>query len=234
MARELGHVFSQVSIDLATSSGTIACRMATDHVASIVDASVYRVLAETDALVCLAGCAAEEAWFHHILVEHDDLSRARALLERIESNPRVLDAWIAYLRQRATMILTAPSVWQVVDALADALQQVPVWDGPAIDRLEAMPAIERATRYCGEVPQPLPGTPPAMMRDLGDELTISPAALATLEAVGVTTIWHLIHCSAFDLTSLRFLGQKTMDKINQQLAARGWSIGMTVVPEEES
>jgi DNA-directed RNA polymerase alpha subunit len=56
--------------------------------------------------------------------------------------------------------------------------------------------------------------------------------LATLEAVGVTTIWHLIHCPEFDLTSLKFVGKKTMEKINQQLAQRGWSIGMTVVTEE--
>jgi hypothetical protein len=231
MARELGLQYGTISVDLEAKTGSAEWRRTSAAVVDI-DGLTYRSLVELDALMLLAGHAAEIVWFQQALVEHDDMPAARALLATVEKNTYVLDAWVVYLTWRARVILANPVVWDIVSALGDAMLRVPTWDGPKIDQLVQMDLLDRSTRF-GDVPQPLPGTPPAMMRDLRDELRISPAAVESLEHVGVTTVWHLLHCNEDDLRGIKYVGRRTLQKIAAQLAERGWSIGMDIPVEEQ-
>jgi hypothetical protein len=232
MAREMGLVFESITVEPTTKSGTVVWKRATAHVAAIVDVAIYRTLVETDALVLLAGRAAEIVALGEPLADHDDVAEARGVLATLESADSVLTAWTTYLMERARAILRVQSIWTLVAGLADALLRVPHWSAADVDRLASMPPFDRSTRSFGDVPQPLPGTPPELLRPLDEELTISPAALETLEAVGIRTVWHLIHSSEYDLTGLRHVGPRTIEKIKAQLAARGWVMGMDFLPEE--
>jgi hypothetical protein len=209
--------------------GRVSYQTATGHVALLPsDDSMFRYLAEQDVLVLMGGAAAESVYkvFDGKAAHYaQDETRARRLLRLVEPNQGVVDEWLRYLERRARAILSEEHNWTCVRKLAGALLEREKWTADDLYELYTLP-LTVDTRWSPPTPQATPGVALDMLIDIRDVADIPPRAIASLEATGIQTVWHIAHRTEKQLLSLRNIGRKTIQQINAALAPNGWSIGM--------
>lgn len=214
----------------------------------------HRPLIETDALILLAGRAAECERTLGSPLSHASLDRqnARALLATLEDSEEVVMGWMRYLLVRAQSMLQRE--WPFVHAVAHALMKDEELDGAAVaqviadcrrldrpnvriliyeDALEAisdLPSSHCAPPAAEVVPFPLDRAaafrPPAD-RAIADSMQLSPRARRCLEKAGITTLVQLARHTICALASLPGLGPATLDEITGEANRVGMTLAVS-------
>src|SRR5262245_7089478 len=218
----------------------------------------HRPIVETDALILLAGRAAECERTLGSPLSHASLDRqnARALLGMLEDSEEVVSNWMRYLLVRAQSRLQQE--WPLVHAVAHALLEREELDGAAIIRVLAearrrLASSERANVriliYEGAlesmiaVPQPechvteaniLPfpadrAAAASVSRLIGEVMHLSARARNCLARAGLATLAAPARRTVSDLVNIHGLGTTTLEEIMAEVNRLG--IAMAVAPQ---
>jgi hypothetical protein len=211
----------------------------------------HRSIIETDALILLAGRAAECERTLGSPLSHASLDRqnARALLGSLEDSEEVVSNWLRYLLVRAQSLLQRE--WPLVHGVAHALLKDEELDGAAIARVLAetrarLAASERsnvrvliyedalesirpvADSRCADV-VPFPTERAAAMhfdhRSI-DAMQLSARARKCLERGGIATLGDLARSTICGLASLRGIGPSTLDEITSEANRLGMTLAV--------
>jgi len=212
----------------------------------------HRPIIETDALILLAGRAAECERTLGSPLSHASLDRqnARALLGSLEDSEEVVSNWLRYLLVRAQSLLQGE--WPLVHGLAHALMKDEELDGTQITRVLAetrarLAASERSNvrvliyedalesiravpeSRCADVVR-FPTERAAAMhfdhRSVGEAMQLSARARKALERGGIATLGDLARRTICGLASLRGVGPSTLDEITAEANRLGMTLAV--------
>jgi hypothetical protein len=207
----------------------------------------HRVIIETDALILLAGRAAECERTLGSPLSHASLDRqnARALLGSLEDSEEVVSNWLRYLLVRAQSLLQRE--WPLVHGVAHALLKDEELDGDAIARVLAetrarLAASERsnvrvliyedaleairpvAESHCADVVRfPVERAAAASFATI-DVMKLSGRARKALARGGITTLADLARRTVCGLAAIPGLGPSTLDEIMAEVNRLGMTL----------
>jgi Bacterial RNA polymerase, alpha chain C terminal domain len=233
-------------------TGYVDYEQASAMIAEIRDE--HRPLVETDALILLAGRAAECERTLGSPLSHASLDRqnARALLGALEDSEEVVMNWMRYLLVRAQSMLQAE--WPYVHAVAHALMADEELDGAGVARViadcrrqersnvrvliyeDALEAIsDLPSAHCHPptaevVPFPLDRAAalrPPTDRPLDEAMQLSSRARKCLERAGIITLVDLARHTICALASLPGLGPATLDEITSEANRIGLTLAVS-------
>jgi len=215
----------------------------------------HRAILETDALILLAGRAAECERTLGSPMSHASLDRqnARALLATLEDSEEVVTNWMRYLLVRAQSMLQAE--WPMVHAVAHALLAREELDGTEILRVlaearERLATSERsnvriliyedALESISAVPQSQCHMPSNVVtfpveraaaanfaqQSIEEVMNLSSRARKCLARGGVRTLADLAHRTICNLAGIHGLGPQTLDEIMSEVNRIGMTLGI--------
>jgi len=233
---EAGHCMMAYLLDLgisravirpANSTGNVWWRHAGRRYERFRDEPYSRAVIEADALVALAGAAAQ--WLYRdgsvraVDLGHDDRVAA-SILRQLESADVVISNWREYLRQRALRMLSEQRHQALTARLAGLFVERERLRGEDIytflEHEEARVAefvldgTATIEDYVGLV-----GTD-AFARPV-ESLGLPSRATTCLRGARITTIGQLLQHSSYDLAPVKGLGKDTLHKIEEAVTAAG-------------
>ena len=220
----------------------------------------HRAIIETDALILLAGRAAECERTLGSPLSHASLDRqnARALMATLEDSEEVITNWMRYLLVRAQSMLQQD--WPLVHAVAHALLKEEELDGTAILRVLAEARQRLATGEHSNVriliyedaldsfravPESQCHIPPNVLpfpvdraaaasfaqQTIDDVMNLSARARKCLARGGITTLADLARRTICNLAAIHGVGPQTLDEIMAEVNRIGMSLGVVGPPE---
>ena len=233
---EAGHCLMAYLLDLGIShavirpanhTGNVWWRHAARRYQRFRDEPYSRAVVEADALVALAGAAAQwlyrDGTVHAADLGHDDRVAA-SILGQLEQTAAVVLNWREYLRQRALRMLSEQRNQALIARLAGRFVERERLRGEDIyaflEREEARVSdflldgeatIEDYVGFIGndEFARPV------------ESLGLPGDATACLRGARITTLGRLLQHSSYDLAPIRGLGKDTLHKIEEALTAAG-------------
>jgi hypothetical protein len=233
---EAGHCVMAYLLDLgisravirpANSSGNVWWRHAGRRYERFRDEPYSRAVIEADALVALAGAAAQ--WLYRdgsvraVDLGHDDRVAA-SILRQLEQADVVILNWREYLRQRALRMLSEQRHQALTARLAGLFVERERLRGEDIYAfleheearvadylLDGTATIEDYVGLIGtdEFARPV------------ESLGLSSRATTCLHGARITTIGQLLQHSSYDLAPIKGLGKYTLQKIEEAVTAAG-------------
>jgi len=216
----------------------------------------HRPIVETDALILLAGRAAECERTLGSPLSHASLDRqnALALLGKLEDSEEVVSNWMRYLLVRAQSMLQRE--WPFVHAVAHALLQEEELDGDAISRVrvethERLASGERSNvriliyEDALDAIAPAPESNCRVLRfpidraaawnldrqKIAEVMQLSARARKCLERGGIMTLADLARRTICSLATIRGVGPSTLDEIMAEVNRVGMRLAVAW-PEE--
>jgi len=233
---EAGHCVMAYLLDLgisravirpANSTGNVWWRHAGRRYERFRDEPYSRAVIEADALVALAGAAAQ--WLYRdgsvraVDLGHDDRV-AVSILRQLEQTDVVLSNWREYLRQRALRMLAEQRHQALTARLAGLFVERERLRGEDIytflEREEAriteflLDDTATIEDYVGLI-----GTD-ELARPV-ESLDLPSRATTCLRGARITTIGQLLQHSSYDLAPIKGLGKDTLRKIEEAVTAAG-------------
>lgn len=233
---EAGHCVMAYLLDLGISRGVIRPADNTGNVwwrhagrryERFRDEPYSRAVVEADALVALAGAAAQ--WLYRdgsvraVDLGHDDRVAA-SILRQLEQTDVVISNWREYLRQRALRMLSEQRHQALTARLAGLFVERERLRGEDIYTfleheearvtdvlLDGTATIEDYVGLIGtnEFARPI------------ESLGLPSRATTCLRAARITTIGQLLQHSSYDLAPIKGLGKDTLHKIEEAVTAAG-------------
>jgi hypothetical protein len=223
------------------------------HASSIIgDArEEHRPIIETDALILLAGRAAECERTLGSPLSHASLDKqnARTLLAMLEDSEEVVTSWMRYLLMRAQSMLQAE--WPLVHAVAHALLKDEELDGAAVLRVmseararlasgersnvriliyeDALDSIRPAPEpQCNIVPFPMERAAASNFAHhaVEDVMNLSARARKCLARGGIRTLADLARRSICNLAAIHGVGPQTLDEITSEVSRLGMTLAV--------
>lgn len=236
---EAGHCVMAYLLDLGISRGVIRpadntgnvwWRHAGKRYQRFRDEPYSRSVVEADALVALAGAAAQ--WLYRdgsvraADLSHDDRVAA-SVLHQLEQADIVVSNWREYLRQRALRMLSTQQNQALIARLAGVFVERERLRGSEIyaflEREESRVAEclldDTATIevYVGLIGH-------AVFSQPVENLSLGTRVNSCLRAAGIPTIGRLLQHSAYDLAPIKGLGRDTVGKIEESVTAAGFQL----------
>jgi RNA polymerase alpha subunit len=236
---EAGHCVMAYVLDLGISggvirpndnSGNVWWRHAGRRYERFRDEPHSRAVIEADALVALAGAAAQ--WLYRdgsvraIDLRHDDRVAA-SVLQQLEQTDTVISHWREYLRQRAVRMLSEQQNQALIARLA----------GLFVERLrlrgnEIYEFLEREESRVHEYVLDNSATIEDYVGLIGHAVFSQPIenlALGTringcLRAARISTIGRLLQHSSYDLSPIKGLGKDSVRMIEEAVIAAGFQL----------
>lgn len=227
MAYLLDLGISRAVIRPANSTGNVWWRHAGRRYERFRDEPYSRAVIEADALVALAGAAAQ--WLYRdgsvraVDLGHDDRVAA-SILRQLEQADVVISNWREYLRQRALRMLSEQRHQALTARLAGRFVERERLRGEDIYTfleheearvadflLDGTATIEDYVGLFGtdEFARPV------------ESLDLPSRATTCLRGAGITTIGQLLQHSSYDLAPIKGLGKDTLHKIEEAVTAAG-------------
>jgi hypothetical protein len=233
---EAGHCVMAYLLDLgisravirpANSTGNVWWRHAGRRYERFRDEPYSRAVIEADALVALAGAAAQ--WLYRdgsvraVDLGHDDRVAA-SILRQLEQADAVISNWREYLRQRALRMLSEQRHQALTARLAGLFVERERLRGEDIYTfleheeariadclLDGTATIEDYVGLIGtdEFARPV------------ESLDLPSRATTCLRRARITTIGQLLQHSSYDLAPIKGLGKDTLHKIEEAVVAAG-------------
>lgn len=211
----------------ADNSGNVWWRHAGRRYERFRDEPYSRAVVEADALVALAGAAAQ--WLYRdgsvraIDLRHDDRVAA-SVLHQLEQTDTVISHWREYLRQRALRILSEQRNQALIARLAGLFVEKERLRGSEIyaflereeSRVDEYLLDKNATieDYVGLIGHALFSQPI-------ENLSLGTRVNSSLRAARIPTIGRLLQHSAYDLSPIKGLGKDRVRKIEEAVTAAG-------------
>jgi len=233
---EAGHCVMAYLLDLGISRGVIRPSDNTGNVwwrhagrryERFRDEPYSRAVVEADALVALAGAAAQ--WLYRdgsvraVDLGHDDRVAA-SILRQLEQADVVISNWREYLRQRALRMLSEQRYQALTARLAglfverERLRGEDIYaflereEGRVRDLLlDGTATIEDYVGFFGT---------DALARPV-ESLELPSRATTCLRGARITTIGQLLQHSAYDLAAIKGLGKDTLHNIEEAVTSAG-------------
>jgi hypothetical protein len=215
----------------------------------------HRPIIETDALILLAGRAAECERTLGSPLSHASLDRqnARALLATLEDSEEVVMNWMRYLLVRAQSMLQQD--WPLVHAVAHALLEHEELDGDAVlrvmrdararlasgersnvriliyeDALDSIRAVPQSSCHIPDniVAFPIDRAAAASFdrRTIDEVMRLSARARKCLADAGIGTLADLARRTVCSLATLRGVGPATLDEIMGEVNRLGLNLAV--------
>jgi hypothetical protein len=220
--------------------------------AAIVDArDEHRPIIEADALILLAGRAAECERTLGSPLSHASLDKqnARTLLAMLEDSEEVVTSWMRYLLMRAQSMLQ--SEWPMVHAVAHALLEHEELDGAAVLRVmsetrarlasgersnvriliyeDALDSIRPAPQsQCNIVQFPMERAAASNFahQSIDDVMHLSARARKCLARGGIHTLADLARRTICNLAAIHGIGPQTLDEIMAEVTRMGMTLAV--------
>jgi len=232
---EAGHCVMAYLLDLGitgaairpqSNTGNVWWRHAGRRYARFRDEPYSRTTIEADALVALAGAAAQwlyrDASVRAVDLAYDDRVAA-SILHQLESSKMVVSHWHEYLRQRALRMLSGQRQQALIARLAGVFVERERLRGDDIYAFlekEERRVVEfllnddkaNIEDYIGLV-----GT--AEFARPVESLGLSSRVTTCLRGARIRTVGQLLQHSAYDLAAIKGLGKGTLEKIEEAIAA---------------
>lgn len=236
---EAGHCVMAYLLDLGIScavirpeqnTGNVWWRHAGKRYERFRDEPYSRAVVEADALVALAGAAAQ--WLYRdgsvraADLGHDDRVAA-SILRQLEPSDHVLSHWREYLRQRALRMLAAQEHQALIARLAGLFVEKERLRGSAVytflEQEEARIAdvLLDPTATIGDYVG-LFGTS-TFARPV-ESLSLPARTTTALRAARITTVGQLLQHSAYDLAPIKGIGKDTVRNIEEAVTAAGFEL----------
>ena len=215
----------------------------------------HRPVIETDALVLLAGRAAECERTLGSPLSHASLDKqnARTLLAMLEDSEEVVSNWMRYLLVRAQSMLQAE--WPMVLAVAHALLKNEELDGAAVlrvmsetrarlasgersnvriliyeDALESISAVPRSQCHIPanvlNFPLDRAAASNFAHQAIADVMHLSARARKCLARGGITTLADLARRTICGLAAIHGVGPQTLDEIMAEVSRLGLTLAV--------
>lgn len=236
---EAGHCVMAYLLDLGISRGVIRPSDNTGNVwwrhagrryERFRDEPYSRAVVEADALVALAGAAAQ--WLYRdgsvraADLGHDDRVAA-SVLRQLEQNDTVVSHWREYLRQRALRMLSGPQSLVLLARLAGEFVER--------ERLRGDEIYALLEREESRIPASLQENTATLEEYVGlighevfsqpiENLSLGTRVIARLRAARIPTVGRLLQHSAYDLSPIKGIGKDTVRKIEEAVAAAGFQL----------
>lgn len=236
---EAGHCVMAYQLDLGISYGVIRPADNTGNVwwkhaarryERFRDEPYSRAVIEADALVALAGAAAQWLYRDGSVragdLAHDDRVAA-SVLRQLEQADTVVSQWREYLRQRALQMLSTQQNQALIARLAGRFVERERMRGSEIytflereeSRVTDLPFDSDATieDYVGLIGH-------AVYSEPIENLSLATRVTSCLRAGGISTIGRLLQHSTYDLAPIKGIGKDTVKKIERAVTAAGFQL----------
>ena len=216
----------------------------------------HRPILEADALILLAGRAAECERTLGSPLSHASLDKqnARTLLAMLEDSEEVVTAWMRYLLVRAQSMLQ--SEWPMVHAVAHALLEDEELDGGAVlrvmsetrarlasgersnvriliyeDALDSISAVPRSQCAILQFPMERAAASNFAHQAIDEVMQLSARARKCLARGGISTLADLARRSICNLAAIHGVGPQTLDEIMSEISRLGMTLAVAAPRE---